>query len=218
MRGDFILHKYAEKLLKFIENEDKIQVCTIATNCIVIPNDKILNILKNNRFVVRISNYGTANEKNENILIQKCQQYGIKYSFHKYANGNGYWSNCGSIHMEKHSKDETVKNYLSCIFKMCTTLENGLISRCSRSTVAHKLQKFNPAKNDFINVRSPFFSISKLKNFIKIKDLPKGIVKACYFCNGTSGEKIPAGEQLSLEEYKKYKAENHFRISKPPRH
>ena len=199
--GDFFLHKDALKLIQYVAQEEKFINCSIATNCIIIPRQNILEILKNPKFTVRISHYGAANEKNENILIDKLKDNNIKYLYHQYANNNGYWSYCGDINTPQHTKTDTVDNYLNCIFKICTTLENGEISRCSRAKVAHFVQNFKPKPNDLINLRSPFFSISKLKKFIKIKDSRKGIVEACFYCNGTSGKKIQAGEQLSKAEY-----------------
>lgn len=212
--GDFFLHKDAQSLLEYVAKEDKIKNCTIATNCILIPKEEALLVLKNKKFTVRISHYGTANEKNENLLVNKLSQYDIQYSFHKFANGNGFWSDCGGINTSKHTYEETVDNYSNCIFKVCTTLENGIISRCSRATIAHKLQDYKIKRQDYVNVRSVFFSISSLKKFIKIKDSNKGIVTACFYCNGTSGSKINAGEQLSLEEYKQYKAKTRMVVER----
>lgn len=200
--GDFFLHKDAEKLLAYVSNQEKILNCTIATNCILIPKPNLIKQLQNKKFIVRLSHYGTANEKNKNKLIEILRQNGIAYKIHMYANGNGFWSDCGGINTPKHTLEETLDNYSKCIFKCCLTLENGIISRCSRSTIAHRLQPYKIKRKDFVNVRSLFFNVSKLKRFIRNQNSDKGIVTACYYCNGTSGPKIPAGEQLSLNECK----------------
>ena len=201
--GDFFLHKDSEKILKYISNNNKISECMVATNCLIIPKQEILDILKSPKFLVRLSFYGTSNETRvkdiENVLIKNS----INYKFHHFANKNDAWNYLGGIDTPKHTKEETESLYLNCKFKVCLTLENGLISRCSRATVAHRVQNFKPKDSDFVNVRKRFFAINELKNYIQKQNLSEGVVTACYYCNGTSGKSIPAGEQLTKEELQK---------------
>lgn len=201
--GDCFLHKDIIKLLKSVSENDKITSCTIATNCIIIPNNEILNVLKNPKFEVRISFYSTANETNSEKLLKCLEKNNIKHYFHKYANGNGTWSYLGGINQKKADLKTTLSNYSRCGFSGCLTLENGIISRCSRATVAHFIQKFKPKKSDFVNVRSRFFILRDLKKYIRNTTRKKGVPTACFYCNGSNsrgGDQIPAGEQLSKEE------------------
>ena len=206
--GDFFLHRDATKILEFISKSNKIKKCKIATNCIIFPSKEQIDILKNKKFYIRISSYGLTNEIKKDELIELLNTNNINYKLHSFANGNNTWSYLGGLEMKKQSESETNKNYMKCEFKDCLTLENGLISRCARATVAHKIQKFRPKKSDFINVRNPFFSVSSLKKYWNAQNYENGKVTACYFCNGTSGKSIIAGEQLSKEEYKHIRRSN----------
>lgn len=199
--GDFFLHPNAYKILNYIANEDKIMNCTIATNCILLPKQELLDIIKQQKFSIRISNYGTANEKNKDKLEKLLIENKINYRFHHYANQDNTWSYCGGVRTPKQTKISTIENYEKCGFKVCLTLENGIISRCSRATVAHLVQKFTPAPKDFVYVRNKLFSVHDLKKFWNYRKSSKGIVTACYYCYGTSGGKILPGEQLTRSEY-----------------
>ena len=205
--GDFFLHKDAAKILKYVESNNKIHNCLIATNCILLPKQEILDILKNPKFIIRISSYGSINEINKQKFEELLVTNNIRYKFHHYAKKKDVWSNLGEIDIKKKSKTEVENIYKNCTFKVCLTLENGIIARCARATVAHFLQKFKPRKNDFINIRNPFFAINELKKYINAtpkhdaKGTPfGGVMMACYYCNGTSGDSIVPGEQLSAEE------------------
>ena len=199
--GDIFLHKDVIRLLNYIKNEEKIRECVVATNSIIIPKKEILEILSDKKFVVRFSSYGVANELNEKKLEKICNEFNINHYVYLFANGNSSWADCGGIDMKKHPLSLTKENYKKCLFKVCLTLENGILSRCSRSTVAHKVQHFRIKKQDFVNVRSPFFNIHKLKQFVvENENSEKGMVQACFYCNGTGGKMIVAGEQISKEE------------------
>ncbi len=200
--GDFFLHKDAKKILQYVKNNNKILKCVIAANCIIIPKQEILDILKNEKFILRISPYGITNEVSQSKYRTILEKNNINYKIHTFAKREGVWSDLGGINISKNSKKKTLLNYKKCTFKVCLTLENGIIGRCSRATVAHKVQNFQIRKQDIINVRSPLFVIDELKKYIESIKTDKGVVSACYYCNGTSAKSIPAGEQLSKDEVK----------------
>ena len=185
--GDFFLHKDAELLLSYIEGNDVITQCHVAHNCIVKPKANLISILKNPKFVVRFSSYGAVNEIKEQELCAYLRLHGVHFFFHSFANENGSWSYLGGVEQSKADKEKTRENYRRCAFRYCLTLENGIISRCSRATIAHHIQHFTPAPEDFINIRSCSFSINNLHRFIKNASMDRGIVEACYYCNGSVG-------------------------------
>ena len=194
--GECFLHPQLLNLIKFVNSEEKINCCVIHTNAVCKINPRIIDIISSNtKFVIRISPYGDVNKKYVNKLESILKNNNINYYYHNFASYAGEWSYCGGQEISKQNKENTVNNYMKCEFKGCLTLENGIISRCSRATIAHIYQKFHPQKKDFINVRKKFHII-KLKSYIKNANSEKGIVTACFYCQGTSGPKITAGEQI----------------------
>lgn len=195
-------------MLEFISNNDKIQQCTLATNCVIIPNQKILDVLKNNKFNVRISSYGTTNELSIDKLINVLENNNISYSFHSYVSGNGTWYDKGGVDMKRSSKRAAQEAFANCFYgKHCFTLENGKIFCCSRGAHAHNAQGYKPKRSDFVNVRTAFFAIRNLIWYINRCKHGRGgdEIQACYYCTGVNGREIPAGEQFTVEEYKEIK-------------
>jgi hypothetical protein len=105
------------------------------------------------------------------------------------------WINLGK-NTKKKDYEVTMKDFINCPFKGCLTLENGSISKCSRATVAHHIQKFEC--DDLVGgllIRKSLTS-RKLLDFINNNNP----VTACYYCNPV-GNKIPAAIQLTIKKW-----------------
>ncbi len=195
--GEFFIHPEQYKILKYIARNKKIKNILIATNGMIIPNEKILDLIKKNKNIsVRISNYGNINNAQSLKLKDKLDKYGVNNWMHLFASGNCYWNYCGDINMERLSRDEMLYYYKNCIFaKYCLTLENGLVSICSRATIAHLVQNFELSDKCGIYIRDNF----NLSKFLKFAE-EKPPVEACYYCYGTEGKQIIPAEQMNIEE------------------
>ena len=195
--GEFFIHPQQYKILKYISRNKKIKRILIATNGMVIPHKRVLDLIKENKNIrIRISNYGDINNTQSLKLKDKLDNYGINHFMHTFARGNSYWSYCGDINMERLSEEEMLYYYNNCIFaKYCLTLENGLVSICSRATIAHLVQNFEFSDKCGIYIRENF----NLSNFLLFAK-ERSPVEACYYCYGTKGKQIIPAEQMNKEE------------------
>lgn len=225
--GEFFLHPNALQILEYIANNPRIHQVTIATNATMIPKDSLLAIIKQSgKISVRLSDYGAVNHKSAQRLEAVLAAHAIPYFTHHYVHSDSQWRDCGGKDVERLGDDVVQKIFDACLFgRNCLTMENGLISRCSRGVVAHIAQGFSMGAHDGILVRPnakrvfatiaqtyqmsagggadnqiylPTFDFLTLKNFL---DNPSPM-EACYYCYGTSGKPIPPGVQLTLEELK----------------
>lgn len=142
---------------------------------------QLSKIIDNKKYTkICIYPYGSlgrkVNDKFCERLLPKLKENDIQFFYHKFASGEGDWSFCGSKDHVQLSKAEALQSYQKCGFKICMTLENCLISRCSRATVAHFCQHFFSNKTDFINVRSSCLSAYIIKSYIKKTYSKKGNV------------------------------------------
>lgn len=165
----------------------------IATNGTRLLTQEQIKAIKDVHACVRISDYG-INKQKVSYLIEQCKANSIPYRMYQFAGGSGKWINLGDKHIERNSEIETNKIFKNCPFKGCLTLENGIIARCSRATVAHKVQDFTPNEADLINVRSLDSKRLRLSFMDYIKH-PEPLV-ACRYCRGSIGEDIPPAIQL----------------------
>lgn len=231
--GEFFLHPQSEQILDSIISNDRILNVTIATNATIIPKDSILQKIKDSKkIMIRMSNYGLVNEKTAKRLESKLKELEIPNMIYNFALNTSFWAKCGEPNMKKLSTKEMLYYFNQCFFgKYCLTMENGFITRCSRATIAHLVQGFNLNKNDglFLNIgmKREFstygnldsinathgggvnsmleskipFSFKNLESFLK-NYKP---ITACYYCYGTAGEQIIAGEQFSKKELQQIK-------------
>ncbi|WP_302368600.1 radical SAM protein, partial [Brachyspira aalborgi] len=196
--GEFFIHPEQYKILQYISRNKKIKNIMIATNGMIIPHKRILDLIKDNKNIyIRISNYGDINNTQSLKLKEKLDKYGIKNFMHLFANGDSYWSYCGDVNMERLSYKEMMNSYNNCIFaKVCLTLENGFVSICSRATIAHVVQNFEFSDKCGIYIRDNF----NPSKFLKFAE-EKPPVEACYYCYGTQGKQILPAEQVNKEEW-----------------
>jgi hypothetical protein len=165
-----------------------------------VPSDDVLREIKNSRISsIRISDYGFNAEKVK-LIKNKLEAYGIQNSIYHFVTEKSMWADCGGIDMPKLENHVVERLFRKCLFKGCLSVENGFVSRCSRATVAHLVQKFNLEKKDGVNVRNNFTK----REFLKFAygNYP---VTACYYCFGTSHKEIPAAEQFTVEELRQLK-------------
>ncbi len=221
--GEFFLHPNALQILEYIANNPRIHQVTIATNATIVPKDSLLAIIKQSgKISIRLSDYGAVNHKSAQRLESILVAHAISHFTHHYVHSDSQWRDCGGKDVKRLKDDVVQKIFDACLFgRNCLTMENGLISRCSRGVVAHIAQGFSLGVHDGILVRPnakrafatipqthqmstgnqaylPTFDFLTLKNFL---DNPSPM-EACYYCYGTSGKTIPPGVQLTHEELK----------------
>lgn len=153
--GEFFLHPNAMQILEYVANNPRIHRVTIATNATIIPKDSLLELIKQSgKIIVRLSDYGVANNKSLQKLESALIAYNIHHFIHRYAHNDSQWIDCGDKNLKRLKERVVQKIFKECIFaRECLSMENGFISRCSRAVIAHIIQGFALSVNDGILVR-----------------------------------------------------------------
>ena len=153
--GEFFLHPNALQILEYVANNPRIHQVTIATNATIVPKDSLLAIIKQSgKISIRLSDYGEVNHKNAQRLESTLASHEIPHFTHHYVHSDSQWRDCGGKDMERLEDDVAKKTFENCLFgRNCLTMENGLISRCSRGVVAYIAQGFSLGAHDGILVR-----------------------------------------------------------------
>ena len=189
--GEPFLYSELDKLLQYIEYNYKsiLGSIQIATNGEIMPNDKVLKILSDDIYDIRISNYKNARnvQKVKNVLEQK----NIKYHMYDFANGKGSWNYSGDKDYIAPESEDIYSKVLNCNWCMCYTVENGLVGRCARSIPAITIQNLENYKDDYLNLNSELNARIVGKYFMFIKPMT-----ACKHCMGSDGNSIEAAIQI----------------------
>ena len=191
--GEPFLSKNLYRVIRELLKSNKIQRIEIVTNGTIIPTDKkIINILKNNRIIVCISQYPIINY---NKLISFLEKNNIKYRLDKMS----FWMDYGDTEKRHKSKRNLIKQFASCN-NVCKSLVNGQIHLCPRSSHGTDLGIIKNNESDYLDLLDKSLSISDKKVKLK-KLLKKKYIKACDYCDfGTKKcKKIPVAEQSRLK-------------------
>lgn len=192
--GEPLLYPNLYELLEFLRKQKKIKRITIVTNgTLLIKDEKIINILKNNRFDVFISNYG-INSKKKDELIKELEKNNIEY---KLSSIEKLWRDYGNLENRNRKEKELKKQFLNCEI-MCTSILDGKLHHCPRSSHGANIKKIPVRKQDYIDLLDRSIDEKQLrKELYKFFYKYVPYIEACNYCNSATKElkSIPAGQQ-----------------------
>lgn len=191
--GEPFLYSHLNELLAWLGKQEKIGRIVVATNGTVVCGGGTLTLLKDNKVLVRISDYNLMPEKIDE-MERLCNVNGIRHRRYKFAGKNGKWFDMGQLEMEREQNDEAVHDrFRMCLFQNCLHLERGTLMHCSRAAVASVVQGFSMQEGiDFIDV----LDNNNLRNEISAYIRDADFMEACRYCNGCDYDKVvTAAEQ-----------------------
>jgi len=193
--GEPFCYSSLDKLLKELPTDQKIR---IATNGTLIPTENVLNLLKERKAEVRVSDYGLPQyvEKVKN-LVEKLKQKEIIYSLYHFTMRDGSWIDFGGRYMLSEKNKRIVDDrYWTCSFgRNCLTLEDSILGYCSRSTIAPKIQGYKYRRSDYL-------MLDKIQNknifrwYLVNYTYKKHPMKCCRYCHGMKGKMVKPAIQL----------------------
>jgi hypothetical protein len=182
--GEVFLHPQLFDIIEYAGKQQKILSFRLATNGTIIPNEKILDLIKEFNFVVQISDYNLPNVKT-NELIRILEEKNVRYV---YLN-NRMWRDMGGFEERENNRRR------DCTISRCISLFDGKIHICSHAAMMDKLHILNSDCVSVFQDRKPF-----QKDMIRFYNNLS--VNACLHCNGDTkfALEIPAGIQRGSEQ------------------
>ena len=175
--GEPLLYPNLYEILDYISKQNKIRRATIGT--LLIKDSNVINILKNSKFDVFISNYGKISRKKDE-LIKQLEENNIKYEI---KNEDYLWDDYGDLECRNRNKFALKKQFLDCKVT-CTSLYEEKLHHCPRSSHGTKLNKIPLKQEDYIDLLNENIRKDELKkkiyNFF-YKYTP--YVEACNYCD-----------------------------------
>ena len=186
--GEPFLYKNIEELVELIKKYSKICQISFATNGTVKLSPTILKSLKDNRVLVRVSDYGLIRKQAE--FIEQLEKNDIAVAF----STDMQWVDLGDGRSKGRTHEELKSIFKDCNSgKMCKTLLNGRLYHCSRCANLYDLgMGFMDRERDLLEINCEGNLREKLKYFF-LQDYSN----ACDNCDLAYKHYIPAGEQES---------------------
>ena len=191
--GEPFVYKDLEQLLKTYIKNKKIKKITVYTNSTIVPNRNILNVLKDKKIVVHLSNYGVYS-RNINKIKKIFEENHITYYAHNYEK----WRDFGGLEKRNYSENQLKKLYKTCVSGKCYTFYRGKLYLCPRAAHGERLGIFQNRGNEYVDFSKKDFDIDIKRKELKSMLVETQILTACNYCNGESvySKEIDAAIQL----------------------
>lgn len=193
--GEPLLYLDLKEILIKLGESDKVRKVQIVTNGTLLIRDKeIMEILKEAKFSVYVSNYGAVS-RNIKELEKAFIRDGITYEI---AAEDYEWMDLGGIKRRERTKAEVTQQYKNCN-PLCKSYINGKLHHCPRSSNGMDLGIVPENKKDFIDFLDK--NVPREEKRRRLMEFLYGnsnlFVEACYYCDkGTKNiKKVKPGIQ-----------------------
>lgn len=182
--GEPFMNRESHLVVKRLCDEPKVKRVVIYTNGTIVPDERQIEYIKNDKVLVIITDYGPLSKKLD-FLIETLQHNGIDC----YAPKARGWTDCAKI--EKYSRGIEFQKqvFKDCCAKNTFTLSKGRLYRCPFSANAARLLAVPDYQDDYID----FFQgpqeqmdMCEMKKRMKRFILEKDYLDSCDYCNGRS--------------------------------
>jgi len=182
--GEPFTNRELDKILSLMIEYDHLKNIVIYTNAQHIPTGNTLEVLKNPKIKLDITNYKKVNRSaKHDRLIDVLQKNKIKYVTH-IAN---IWTDSGRIKFRNLKEKDLKKMFMNCCVNDVLSLLNGKIYRCPFSAGAHNLKAIPDDKRDIVNISDVNISDDLIKEQLTSLYTRKDrqdYISACNYCGG----------------------------------
>ena len=193
--GEPLLYPNLYDVLCLIKDEKKIHKADVVTNGTLLIRDvRVLDILKDEKFYVKISDYGDYSNKKDK-LIQQLKENDIRFVVYHLD----YWKNYGDVTVKDCKKYELREKFLYCneLASRCKSVLYGKLYQCPRSAHGTELGLIPKISKDYVDLLDETISDKRLKKRIFTFMYKTPYTEACKYCNMSKNiDKIPVGSQI----------------------
>ncbi len=199
--GEPFVYKDLDLIISKALSSNKIKTVDIVTNGTLIPSKKIVDIMKNSKLTVQISDYGNISTNKEQ-LKQLCEKNEIKCVIRSMNDKN--WFNAGNLRFRGRTGKEISRQLKKCA-GICRSFQNGKLYFCPRASFG-TLLGIPDVISDYVDFtveqdkkiyRDQLYKINQRKGFL-----------ACNYCDeGTSDFSVitPAIQIDNVDEIKEWR-------------
>lgn len=177
--GEPFLNKEVYKLIIWIKDCKKIGVISIYTNGTIIPDEKTLEVMKDKKVKVHVSDYG-HNIDCVNKLVAVLAKHNIIYFIRKYD----MWQQAGGLLYRNYDEEKIIDIFNSCFATNCYHFLKGKFYVCPRAAHSINLGAIEENDEDVVDFTDLNFDDIYLKNKLIELMHNKKYIKACQYCDG----------------------------------
>lgn len=177
--GEPFLYKDLDRVLSYLNKEEKIKIIKIVTNGTICPLDDNIRLweeLHQSKVIISLSDYGVLS-KNKEKLFQQCKKKYINIEIEE----NKFFYDTGNMEKRYRTEKELQKVFTDCK-TLCRSLFNGEFHYCPRSSHGTDLGIVPKYKGEYINllnVENEFELRKEIEEFINREDY----IEVCDYCD-----------------------------------
>ena len=188
------LKTYRERILKRLE---------VITNGTILPNDELLNAMRENDVFVLLDDYGPDCSRNVQVVEDKLIAYGINYNRRRNNSEKAYydgWVDLSTFSEIPKKKEDAIwlsKNCIQANELRCHPIVDGKIFVCASYKRCFDLGRITDNPDEYFDLMDDTISLEEKKTRI-MKFLRRDVFSACAYCNGwlSDSKRFVPGEQL----------------------
>lgn len=179
--GEPFVYKELSTLLMYLCDESKIHFVEVTTNGTVMPKIEILDVLKNHKVCVLLSDYGKVNGERARQTYRYLKQNKVVTRCLK----NRVWILPGGIENREKNKFKMKYEYYHCSArKVCRTMYKGKLYVCGRAPILDELNLLSD-KSSFLDIRNMNIKKSEGKKQI-YNFFNNTYAESCNYCDCSS--------------------------------
>ena len=145
--GEPFLYPQLKELLEYLINEPKLLGIMLITNGMLIPRDEVINLLKNKKIFIEVSDYGKLEQMSK--MVSVLENNGINFV----VLTEQKWTDMGGIEFRNRSIDELRFVYLNCDqSRVIKGMHDGRFHTCARSARMLSLGAYK-SDNDYFELK-----------------------------------------------------------------
>lgn len=204
--GEAFMNKNWPVIVERLINEPKARRIVLYTNATILPTQKQIKFLQNEKVIIIATDYGKDLSRKLTELKELCIENKILYHILEIEE----WLDCSAINQFNRNEEANKQIFKLCCAKNMATLSDGKIFRCPYAANAYRLSAVPDFADDYVDIFNELENsndINKIKTKLKNYLLNKDFLQTCDFCNGRplSGKEItPALQTEKPIAYKKF--------------
>lgn len=188
--GEPFLYDKIDYVIERVIDEEKINDVNIYTNGSVIPTEKVLNILKESKCKIIVSDYGELSKK-KHELVNECEKRNIRYYL---KSKDLVWGNVGDMNCRNRDEKQLKKQFIKCN-NFCRSILNGKLFYCPRASHGDDLGYIDTKSEEYVNLLDENLKVEEIIELL----YSTHYFTACNYCNYGTKDFVPVipGEQLT---------------------
>lgn len=200
--GEPFMNKDIGEILEYCIQYEKILNISIHTNATIVPSEGIVDIMKNRKIKVEMTDYGTLSI-GLNKFIALMEHEKIRYHVAVWDE----WHDLGKLECHHRSTHELKKVYKDCYCNYIPTLLEGRLYICPYSANGRSLEAVPINEADMVDFSECSLTKDELRYKTKKLLYEKEFDEACNYCNGRNNQMAvikPAIQSKAPLAYKKF--------------